>query len=149
MKKQMFSLALTAVVLSAALAIGVIAQATMVRAKIPFKFNVGESLMPDGSYTIERRSGPNPLVLIRSVGSGKSAYALSLGRHSSREQKSTRLVFRRYGDQYFLGQIWTRGEADGITFAVSSAEKKLSNSHLAKNLAMNAGAFEEVTVMVD
>ena len=39
-----------------------------------------------------------------------------------------RLVFHRYGDQYFLSQVWFAGDEDGHEFIAGAQEKKASTN---------------------
>ncbi|MEP7271504.1 MAG: hypothetical protein ABI882_08355 [Acidobacteriota bacterium] len=138
---------LTVTLLVAAVATAGLAQSrTTMRAKIPFKFSVGSQLLPSGNYTVARPGGS--LVLIRADNGKGAAFTQSIGKQGRVESNQSKLVFRRYGDQYFLAQMWTKGEVSGLTFPVSSAEKKLSNSNLARNLAVNQEA-ETITVALD
>ena len=148
MKKEMIRTVLTATLIGAAIAASVVAQSRpLVRAKIPFSFTVGNKTMPVGNYQIERSGNSGHLVLLRSEHGG-AAFTLATGKQGRVEADKTKLVFRRYGDQYFLSQMWTKGDINGVSFPVTSAEKKLSNSNLARNLAINQ-EMETVTVDVD
>jgi hypothetical protein len=37
-----------------------------------------------------------------------------------------KLVFNRYGDRYFLSEIWTAGDTSGRTLLVSKVERELA-----------------------
>ena len=43
---------------------------------------------------------------------------------SSKAQETTKLVFHRYGDQYFLAQVWTEGNDRGSELPKSGANPK-------------------------
>ena len=78
---------------------------TRVEVNIPFNFAAGKTMLKAGAYSIKRISG-NTLV-IRSA-NGKTTVLmnapLTIG---SRDSKAgERLVFNKYGDQYFLSQVW-------------------------------------------
>ncbi len=150
MQKKMIRTVLTGTLLVAAIAASALAQdRPLVRAKIPFKFAVGSKTMPSGNYTVTRPSSSSQLVLIRADNGSAASYTLTRGKEGRSESGQTKLVFRRYGDQHFLAQMWTKGERAGIAFPVSSAEKRLSNGNLARNLAINQTEPETVTVVVD
>lgn len=117
----------------------------VVRAKIPFSFNVAGKSMPAGEYLINK-TGQSSLFLIR--GESKAAYVLTNSKNSTKSVDKTKLVFRRYGDQYFLGQMWSRGESSGVTFPVTGAERKIINSRPDRHLAMVTEP-EEVTILLD
>ena len=106
MKQQIFKLtAIFAIFLGLAVT-GVQAQASSkVEVNIPFEFSAGKTTLQPGVYSIKRMSG-NYLTL-RSAG-GKSAVILNapLNLTSIDPESVERLVFNKYGDQYYLSQIW-------------------------------------------
>ena len=106
MKHHIFKLtAIFAIFLGLAV-IGVQAQApSKVEVNIPFEFSAGTKTLQPGVYSIKRLSG-NYLAL-RNV-NGKSAVILNapLNLTSLDDKAGERLVFNKYGDQYYLSQIW-------------------------------------------
>ncbi len=94
---------------------------SVAKANVPFAFNVGSSQLPPGSYIIkvEYSSG---LVMIRN--SATSAAVLSLGQQESPEGKSRKLVFRRFGNRYFLIQICGEQGRTGVMFRAPKAQTK-------------------------
>jgi len=124
MKKQ----ALTLVgVLSLLLAAGsAFAQTGEIRASVPFNFIVNRMALPAGDYTISTAGGSDQVLVIRS-NSGK-ALKLATANHVQANQpsKSTKLVFRCYGDRYFLSQVWTRGNARGRQLPKSALETEVA-----------------------
>jgi hypothetical protein len=95
------------------------------KANVPFAFNVGSSQLPAGSYIlkVDHSSG---LVMIRN--STTSAAVLSLGRQESPGGKSRKLVFLRFGNRYFLNQIWGEQGSTGLMFRAPKAETKLETA---------------------
>jgi hypothetical protein len=60
------------------------------------------------------------------------------------------LVFHRYGDQYFLFQVWPAGEQTGRQFFKSKAEREAQRNEAANSLSKGTGskvAVETVTVV--
>jgi hypothetical protein len=106
MKHQLFKLtAIFAIFLGLAVA-GVQAQApSKVEVNIPFEFSAGTKTLQPGVYSIKRLSG-NYLTL-RSV-DGKSTVILNapLSLTSTDPNAEERLVFNKYGEHYYLAQIW-------------------------------------------
>jgi hypothetical protein len=147
MKREMLRTIVTSSLFVAVVASTVIAQSSpRLRADVPFSFHAGSTVLPSGKCTINRPSSTNGIVLVRS-GDRKAAYVISNNKEQGNAAENSRLVFRRYGDQYFLAQIWTKGETAGISFPVSKEEKKMMNSRADRHLAM--AEAEEVTVNVD
>ena|SRR5579863_2711102 len=92
--------------------------------EVPFAFVSGGHTLPAGSYTIETGQ-----TWIRF--SDAAARPVQTLLPSSRENAdlTPRLVFRQYGDQYFLWQIWTRSKLIG--FRTSRVEHALQASRTA------------------
>lgn len=90
-----------------------------VEVKIPFDFNAGEATLKAGTYSIKRGAGN--MLAIRSV-DGKSSTLLNAPLTiSSRDSKSgERLVFNKYGDQYYLSQVWLSVETGRQIFPRAS-----------------------------
>jgi hypothetical protein len=55
---------------------------------------------------------------------GSTALVLA-GTVSGKVASETKLVFDKYGDQYFLAQIWVRGEEIGEQLPRTRSEKEL------------------------
>jgi hypothetical protein len=105
MKQHIFKLtAIFALFLGLAVT-GVQAQApSKVEVNIPFAFAAEKTTLQPGVYSIKRMSG-NYLAL-RSA-DGKSTVILNAPVNlTSMDDKAERLVFNKYGDQYYLSQIW-------------------------------------------
>lgn len=95
---------------------------------VPFGFEIGSKYLAPGRYTISR-----PLADIIEV-RGHSGAAL-LVTHSGESKKATsdsKVVFDKYGDQYFLRQIWFNPQDNTyMECAESKAEKQAKRSELA------------------
>jgi hypothetical protein len=97
-----------------------------IRAKIPFDFTVGNRKLAAGEYKFSRLSDltDNRMMLVSSVDSSTRMFQLTLAAHVL-TPKNTTLVFHKYGDQYFLKQIWTQGEQDCTELLESSSERTI------------------------
>jgi hypothetical protein len=97
-----------------------------VRVVIPFAFSIGDNKLSAGEYYI----GPTgeKAVAIRSVAGGLSVVALTNAVSDDRQVSSPKLVFHRYGDQYFLTQAWLRTSDEGREFFISKEESKWAHA---------------------
>jgi hypothetical protein len=97
-----------------------LAQAQTVEAKIPFAFIVRNQVLPAGTYRI-KSVGTN-LVDIgaqgKSVLETTTSYAYNNGMESD-----GKLVFAKYGDQYFLREIFCESARISSTLPSSKLEK--------------------------
>jgi hypothetical protein len=81
-----------------------------VEVQIPFEFTVGKTTLKPGVYTIKRMTGN--LVQLKSV-DGKASVILNapVNLSSTDSEATERLVFNKYGHEYFLTQIWLTADS--------------------------------------
>ena len=105
-----------------------------VKANIPFDFTFGEKKLPAGEYSIGRATqNSSDTVLSLTDADGRSrAIRWSMAVEQSNSQSKASLVFHRYGDQYFLVQVWPAGAAVGREFPKSRSERDAGRK-LARN----------------
>ncbi len=134
MKKQAFETFTILSVLLILSAISVRAQSERTKVtNIPFSFIVGEKTLPAGEYTVEpnRRDYGN-IWLVQSRDGRTSALFITMSVQASETQEKTKLVFHKYGDQYFLSQIWTSGNNTGRERLMPRLERELAKNAVAR-----------------
>lgn len=97
------------------------------RANIPFAFMVGNTQLPAGKYSVSRvlpDSGEG-VIKINSLAGKASALRTTIPVTRGKPWNKATLVFHRYGDQYFLVQVWAAGESTGLTFPRTRSEREL------------------------
>ena len=122
----------TIISLIAAVSFGVVLFATTlaapftvkIRAEIPFDFIVGKKRLPKGEYLIESLNDAGTLT-IRNAKRGK-AVTFSTIRHKPTDGPKSKLIFNRYGDQYFLTRIWDGSSETVLKLNKSKTEKRLA-----------------------
>src|SRR6266404_3151675 len=92
-------------------------------AKIPFDFTVGTKSFTAGEYIVRSESA-RPVLALESADHKSAIMALTQDVHTRTPLSKGKLVFNRYGDQYFLSQVWRPG-ATGRQLPKSSAEKEM------------------------
>jgi hypothetical protein len=91
---------------------------------VPFDFHAGATQLAAGTYTVTPLS--QVAMLLRSADARTSVLILApLTAHAQQAAGPARLVFRRYGEQYFLAQIWPRGDY-GSALYTSDRERRLA-----------------------
>ncbi|HYL39612.1 MAG TPA: hypothetical protein VEV17_27085 [Bryobacteraceae bacterium] len=119
MKKHLLRISMLA-----ALAAGVSqAQSAQLTADVPFQFMLGNQTLPAGTYQVDQ-SASSHVVTVHSAGG--QAVVIGINTTSVCDQKVSQLVFHRYGNRYFLAQIWTRDSASGWQIARTSLERELA-----------------------
>lgn len=94
--------------------------------KVPFAFTAGNQTFPAGEYTVQFRVNDNPFLLRMSDADNHNATYLQAYEKSGRTPASAgKLIFRRYGNEYFLGEVWTTGQDRGLGLFKTAVERKL------------------------
>lgn len=91
-------------------------------ANIPFEFQVGDTTLPAGDYNVTRMMNSGETIALRGAASAVRLSSLII---RSEPAKQSKLVFHRYGDQYFLSEVWTAGYTNGRKLVKSKAEGQL------------------------
>lgn len=94
------------------------------RAHVPFTFTVGDKSLPAGDYTVRilNPTSDRKTLLIRSENGRVSAIVQTFGVNSALA-KDTKLVFRRYGEQYFFAQAQMAGDTMSLAATKTRAER--------------------------
>ena len=127
MKNQLFALIGLGLLLATASAY---AQTGVVKANVPFNFIVNKTQISAGQYRIQPLGGMNSgAMTIESPDGAVIKAFLPNACESSQASKTTKLVFHRYGDQYFLSQIWTAGSERGLELPKAEREREVAMSY--------------------
>src|SRR5262245_16328027 len=78
-----------------------------VNANIPFDFMVGDKELKAGKYSVSRLYANNPdgTLVIRDTTKRSTAFS-NINNIVDRGEQRPRLIFHRYGNQYFLAEIF-------------------------------------------
>jgi hypothetical protein len=96
------------------------------RVTIPFDFFVRNKNLPAGEYIVGRfQSSNTTTLLIRGVSTPSILVFQTHHVSAADPGGESKFVFRKYGDRYFLAQIWSAGERDGNELPVTSSERTL------------------------
>ena len=79
-------------------------QSRNTKANVPFDFIVGSQSLAAGEYTVASMNSQGEVLGIRSVGNKGSAMRLTTRMSGTSEH--AKLIFHRYGDRYFLAEVW-------------------------------------------
>src|SRR6185503_12196795 len=116
---------------------------TGVEVNLPFDFTAGKATLKAGRYNIRKLGGNGNVISILNE-DGKRVIVDAPLTVGSRDAKGgARLVFNRYGDSYFLTQIWLTSEIGQQLFP-TKAETKVRDLQLSKGLK-----FERVEVSLN
>jgi hypothetical protein len=114
--------------------VAVHAQDKTLSANVPFSFYMGAAAMPEGAYRISELSNGGVLCM-NSKDSSQSKAITAFSVTGKSMEEPARLVFHRYGDVYFLAQVWDGSGSTGVAISTSRREKELARSGSAPVLA--------------
>jgi hypothetical protein len=128
MKKQVLRIAVvvgTLLVASSAMAQGAPGD---VLVNIPFPFLANNQLLPPGHYDV----APAANGVLRMVNMNDSNWQLFLNVHVVEKavRQEPKLVFHRYGDSYFLAEVWNGRGSVGKQLFTSKREREMASGKI-------------------
>lgn len=95
-------------------------------ATVPFSFNAGDTRMPAATYRIAETS-PTGAIQLRDTVTGHSIM-VNAALPKGGEAKTSKLVFRCYGGNCFLSEVWYQGESSGHGLYPGKREKEIAQA---------------------
>jgi hypothetical protein len=125
-KKNLLSLAMSLTLLMSAAAQ---AQTTHLTISVPFEFTAGNVQLPAGNYEVTA-AGPwgGSTLSVHKVNSNAGTLVLSTSCRSQKPAADAKLVFYRYGQKYFLAEVWNRHSSSGNQIKISSRQTELAKN---------------------
>ena len=119
-------------------------------ANVPFDFMVGDKNLPAGRYAVNPITSGSEALRIRGTENGQGAFRLSTAVTKFNAAENSVLVFHRYGNRYYLAEIWAAGERHGHQLLKSSGEKATEREVAAISAKTESAkkAYERVEVAV-
>ena len=103
----------------------------MLKGTVPFNFVVGNNILPSGDYTVKELDqeiegwfGPD----------GHSFILRTLASEKQGELGATKLVFHRYGSDYYLAEVWSQGSSHEVR--PPSGERKIAKQQKLETIAV-------------
>lgn len=117
-------------------------------ANIPFDFTVVDKKLPAGKYWVSRaqQSQGDMILQIRSTKGNANVIRLTIPVNTLYPTRDASLVFHRYGDEYFLSEVWPKGGSVGRELVKSRAERALERKAQDNQIAATNGP--EITVTI-
>jgi hypothetical protein len=123
MKRNMFSV-LNVLALAMVLGVPMLQAQSRLIADVPFDFSLGQRSMMEGQYeilSISQQAGE-----LRNLDTETAEVFIKSIRVEAGQSGHARLVFNKYGKQYFLSEIWDGNSNTGIRLPKSPREKEVS-----------------------
>ncbi len=121
-----------AMVMAGMIAVTMMASTRVARAQepmvvnVPFDFVAGSKTLPAGEYAVKTTGPTHTLVLIDRKDATASIFLNTNAVVANDAQSESKLVFNRYGDRYFLSQVWSAGNTRGRQLMKSTREKEIA-----------------------
>ena len=98
----------------------------MLVVNIPFDFAAGNMTLPAGEYSIKVTAPERTLLLIDRKDAAASAFMNTNPVVKTEMQTESKMIFNRYGDRYFLSEVWTAGNSRGRQLSKSRREMEMA-----------------------
>jgi hypothetical protein len=102
--------------------------AESLRFEVPFDFVAAQGTMPAGEYRVSTNEPVQGMVRLVSSKGSSAAICFTHGVQSIHPSNTSKLIFNRYGDHYFLAQVWSQGNNLGRLLPPSKAEREIART---------------------
>ena len=99
------------------------AQNSVLRVKVPFAFVAGDVALPAGHYEVQYEPARRWLILVSEGATYMAHLNPSVVDYSSSARPASRLVFHKFGEEYFLNQLTFGTISLTCTFPPAKAER--------------------------
>ena len=96
-------------------------------AKVPFSFVAGQKSFASGDYRVKLYSSTGVLS-IQSLDGKTHGLALCGSAEVAKAPTHASLIFNRYGNEYFLNQLWMQGEKTGLELVKTKRELEVAST---------------------
>jgi hypothetical protein len=100
-------------------------------ADVPFAFVVAGRTLPPGHYVVSNQSDNLNIRDRKNRGTFVGVHSAERPAHGN----SSKMVFHRYGDTYFLSEVWVSGNSIGRALYPSRAERTLQEGGKEREIA--------------
>ena len=125
MKKSMLAAGLFQFVVALLLAAPAAAQQSQYTIHVPFPFHVDARVLPAGEYVVGTIA-PGAVEIHGVDHRANATFGTPRLNWPSRALQDKELIFHRYGQQYFLSQVWFGPGDQGYALAVSHNEREFA-----------------------
>jgi hypothetical protein len=95
---------------------------------VPFDFVAGNQNLPAGEYSVKVSQTDARIVLIERKDATAAMFIGTNAVVANTIQSESKLVFNRYGDRYFLSQVWNEGNSRGRQLMKTAREKEIAQT---------------------
>ena len=133
MKKQSYTVLVIAALLATVFTSAQAQFDRLFKASVPFNFVIKDRVLPAGEYVFALvQLGGSDAVKIQSADGHVTAFVPARSAIAKASQAEPKLVFNRYGDQYFLSQVCGLEDSTTQQLARPRAEERLAKTEAEK-----------------
>jgi hypothetical protein len=102
-----------------------------VLATIPFGFTVGNKVLPSGTYTVH--SDSRNVIVVKNYDNFATVVGMTTAPGGTQSQNTGKLLFHKYGNQYFLSEILCDSAGMNLKILPSKQEKRTQIEEARRN----------------
>ena len=115
------------------------AQTTQLNVTVPFEFTAGDTVLPAGDYDVHSTGlWGGKALSIQNVTSRAGTFLLSTWSQVAKTSESNKLVFYRYGEKYFLAEVWTMNTNIGRKLPLNQRQTELARKQQKSEVVLMA-----------
>lgn len=116
---------------------------------IPFEFSVDYKTMPAGEYIVQTVATAGDALLIQSADGKTTVLRQSEATERMENKTHARLVFHRYGQRYFLAEVWNGADSAGRQLMKSRGELAIERdlASITSKSELAQSSYETVEVL--
>jgi hypothetical protein len=108
-------------------------------ASVPFDFYAGESVCPAGKYILDIDNSGLLWIIRDATGARRVVGSIPVG--GGPNFPASKLVFRRYGDDHFLREVWVSGRPTGRQIRPRDREREMARNRLGVDVTVLAATI--------
>jgi len=101
-------------------------RSAVLKVNVPFRFFVMDKLFPAGECTVQRTGEHGDALVFRAANLHLVQMQLVNSREVAGKIDASKLVFHRYGDEYYLTEVWSAGDDRASRLMEGSREMQLA-----------------------
>ena len=98
---------------------------TLMKINIPFLFSADNHTLPAGTYYVRTVTPERSIALVSTDGK-HSLVVNDMPNYAGDPSSDSRLVFQKYGNEYFLTQVWTSGDNVARNLLISKRQYEIA-----------------------
>ncbi|HMV50880.1 MAG TPA: hypothetical protein PLD20_31425 [Blastocatellia bacterium] len=109
----------------------------LVKARIPFDFQVGDKRLPAGEYTIKRDPQMTGFLVVEGAQRQVMVTVYTFPLHQSEKPGKPKLIFREYEGTHFLAEVKIEEHDCGYAIGKSKTERRLAKRSMPDSIFKN------------